>query len=158
MLAGPSLALAAPMRFRLLPVALGLGLFASYAAQATNGYFSHGYGAKAQGQAGVGIAWAQDALAAATNPAGTAEVGERLDVGLTAFISRRSADIAGNAFGADASYGGDGKKRFFNPEFGSEKPLSSTLAAGLPFMPTAGSTPNMPPTLMSASVPAAPPA
>jgi hypothetical protein len=44
-------------------------------ANATNGYFSHGYGAKSQGMAGVGIALPQDALAAATNPAGTALVG-----------------------------------------------------------------------------------
>jgi long-chain fatty acid transport protein len=100
-------------------------------ALATNGYLSHGYGVKAQGQAGVGIAWAQDALAAATNPAGTAEVGERLDVGLTWFAPKRSADIRGNAYGADAHYSGDGKKNFFLPEFGYTARLSSSLSAGI---------------------------
>jgi len=101
------------------------------AAQATNGYLSHGFGDKAQGQAGVGIAWAQDALAAATNPAGTAEVGERLDLGLTLFRPSRSADIVGNAFGADARYSGDGKKNFYIPEIAYAHPLSPTLAAGI---------------------------
>lgn len=100
-------------------------------AGATNGYFSHGYGAKAQGAGGVGIALPQDSLAAAANPAGTAAVGTRLDLGLAWFAPRRSADIAGNAFGSDARYSGDGKKNFFVPEFGWARGLSPTLAAGV---------------------------
>ena len=101
------------------------------AAHATNGYFSDGFGSKAEGQGGVGIAWAQDALAAATNPAGTALVGSRLDLGLDWFIPRRSAEIIGNAFGADASYNGDGRKNFFIPSVGYAQQLSDTLAAGV---------------------------
>ncbi len=46
-------------------------------AQATNGYFSHGYGIKAKGMAGATTAFAQDAMIAATNPAGMAFVGDR---------------------------------------------------------------------------------
>jgi len=120
------------MHFRpsLLPALLA-ALFAPLAANATNGYFSHGFGAKAQGQAGVGIAWAQDALAAATNPAGTGEVGDRLDLGLTWFVPRRGAEIVGNGAAADASYSGDGKKNFFIPELGYTRRLSSTLSAGV---------------------------
>jgi len=102
-----------------------------FSAYATNGYFSDGYGARSQGQGGVGIAWGQDALAAATNPAGTAQLGDRADLGLNWFVPRRSADIVGNAFGADASYSGDGQKNFFIPEFGITKALSSALSAGL---------------------------
>ena len=56
---------------------------AAQTAQATNGYFSHGYGVKSQAIAGVGIALPQDGLTAATNPAGTAFTGTRLDVGAT---------------------------------------------------------------------------
>lgn len=115
----------------LLPSAALLALLLPLAAQATNGYFAHGYGVKALGQAGVGIAWSQDALAAATNPAGTAEVGERVDLGITWFAPRRESAIVGNAFGADASVSGDGKKSFLIPEFGYTTRLSSTLAAGL---------------------------
>jgi long-chain fatty acid transport protein len=52
---------------------------------ATNGYFSHGYGTKNKALAGAGVALPQDAMIAATNPAGMVWVGERLDVGLAIF-------------------------------------------------------------------------
>lgn len=113
------------------PLAFLLVCLAPLTAHATNGYFLDGYGAKAEGQAGVGIAWSQDALAAATNPAGTALVGDRVDLGVVWFAPRRSADIKGNAFGADAHYDGDGKKNFFLPEFGWSHRYSGTLAAGV---------------------------
>lgn len=100
-------------------------------ASATNGYFSHGYGSKAEGIAGVAVALPQDALAAASNPAGTAAVGERADLGLTVFLPRRSAAIVGNAFGADAAYEGNGKSSFFIPDFGWTKALSPATAAGI---------------------------
>ena len=102
-----------------------------FSAQATNGYFAHGIGVKAQGQAGVGIAWSQDALAAATNPAGTALVGDRIDLGGTWFVPRRRAEIVGNAFGPDARFDGNADKNFFIPEFGYAKQLSPTIGAGL---------------------------
>lgn len=111
--------------------ALMCGLMLPLGAHATNGYFSDGYGSKGQGEGGVGIALPQDALAAASNPAGTAFVGDRLDLGLTWFLPQRSAQIAGNAFGADASYSGDGLKNFFIPEFGYTRQLSGDLAAGI---------------------------
>jgi long-chain fatty acid transport protein len=117
-------------RLGYLPLLLA-GAFAPHSVHATNGYFLDGYGAKAEGQAGVGIAWAQDALAAATNPAGSALVGDRVDLGVVWFAPRRSADIVGNAFGPDASYSGDGKKNFFLPEFGYTRQISSTLGAGI---------------------------
>lgn len=111
--------------------AAALALCAAPAAEATNGYFAHGYGVKALGQAGVGVAWAQDGLAAATNPAGTFDGGDRADLGLTWFAPRRSAEIVGNGAGADASYSGDGKKNFFIPELGVTRRLTPTLAAGV---------------------------
>ncbi len=106
-------------------------LFLPAVAQATDGYFSHGYGVKSQGIAGVGIALPQDSLAAATNPAGTVLVGDRVDLGLTWFVPKRGAEITGNAFGADASYDGDGKKDFFIPEVGFIKHLSPGTAVGV---------------------------
>jgi long-chain fatty acid transport protein len=121
-----------PCRSTSLRVLSGLPfLVALSPAFATNGYFGHGYGIKAQGQGGVGIAWSQDSLAAATNPAGTALVGHRADVGLTWFIPKRSAEIVGNAFGPDASFSGDGKKNFFLPEIGYARPIGSSLFAGI---------------------------
>ena len=61
------------------------GLFAAPVVHATNGYFAHGYSTKEKGLAGAGVAYSQDALAAATNPAGMAFVGERMDVGIALF-------------------------------------------------------------------------
>jgi long-chain fatty acid transport protein len=124
------------MRHRNAPLsallsALLAGLLFPCGAQATNGYFADGYGSKGQGEGGVGIALPQDALAAASNPAGIAFVGDRLDLGLTWFLPQRSAQIVGNAFGADASYSGDGLEDFFIPEFGYTKQLSNDLAAGV---------------------------
>lgn len=72
------------------------GLFAMPVAQATNGYFAHGYSTKEKGLAGAGVAYSQDAMAAATNPAGMAFVGERMDVGIALFSpSDRSFTVSG---------------------------------------------------------------
>lgn len=120
-----------PYRFAFRPLALAAALLAPALAHATNGYFSHGYGAKSLGQAGVGIALPQDALAAAANPAGIAAVDDRLDLGLTVFAPRRGADIAGNAFGADAGYSGSDKKTFFIPDFGYTRKINASTHIGL---------------------------
>ena len=69
------------MKNSLLAVAVAAAL-APFAAHATTGYFQHGYGIKAKSMGGVGIALPQDALAAATNPAGMAWVGNRMDLGV----------------------------------------------------------------------------
>lgn len=116
-------------KFRITSVLIA-GLF-STSAFATDGYFSHGYGVKAQGIGGAGIALPQDGLAAATNPAGTAFVPSRLDVGLTWFAPKRSAQIVGNAFGADATYDGNGKSNFFIPEFGYIGKFGEKTTAGV---------------------------
>lgn len=116
-----------PSRFLAGLIALG-GLSSAHA---TNGYFQHGYGIKAQGQAGVGIAQPQDALAAATNPAGTAWIGDRLDLGATLFSPKRSSRIEGNAFGADGHYDGNARNAFLLPEFGVSKQVNERLGLGL---------------------------
>lgn len=56
---------------------------------ATNGYFAHGYGTKNNALAGAGVALPQDSLAAATNPAGMAWVGDRMDFGVALFNPNR---------------------------------------------------------------------
>jgi long-chain fatty acid transport protein len=77
--------------------ALGLSLAAALAvpttAFATNGYFLIGYGAKSRSMGGVGVAFAQDGLAAATNPAGMADVDVdtmRIDAGGEFFLPKRA--------------------------------------------------------------------
>jgi long-chain fatty acid transport protein len=99
-------------------------------AHATNGYFAHGYGVKAQGMAGVGYALPLDGFAAAYNPAGIALVDDRFDIGVTWFIPRRSATITGNAFGPDESFDGNGRQNFIIPEVAWVHRLSGRLRAG----------------------------
>ncbi len=117
--------------FPVRTLTLVAALLAPALSHATNGYFSHGYGAASEGAAGVGIALPQDALAAATNPAGTLAVGNRVDLGLDLFAPRRSASIAGNGFGADASYSGDATRGFLIPNFGYARQLNASTAIGL---------------------------
>lgn len=107
------------------------GGLASPLAHATNGYFSHGYGMKSEGMVGAGVALAQDSLAAATNPAGMAMVGDRADVGIDYFKPNRSSEIKGNAFGADTTYDGNGTSAFLVPDIGYNKMLSSDMSAGV---------------------------
>ncbi|HHJ4328341.1 TPA: OmpP1/FadL family transporter, partial [Klebsiella pneumoniae] len=108
-----------------------LSALASTGAHATNGYFAHGYGIKAQGQAGVSIAQPQDALAAANNPAGTVWLGDRLDIGMTYFAPDRSARIHGNQAGLDGNYNGNGRNAFVIPDFGVSHQLNERLGLGL---------------------------
>lgn len=108
-----------------------LALLGNSPAFATNGYFSHGYGVKSQGIAGIGIALPQDGLAAASNPAGTALVGDRIDLGLTLFQPKRGADVVGNGFGLNGHYEGNDTKNFYIPEFGYTRHLNNDLAVGL---------------------------
>lgn len=107
------------------------GLLAPLASHATVGYFSHGYGLKAKGMGGVGIALPQDAMAPASNPAGLGFVGNRLDVGMDWFSPNRRSDIVGNGAGLDGSYDGSGKRDYFIPEFGFSRSISPTLALGV---------------------------
>ena len=87
------------MNFRIRKSLLAVtvsGLLAAPLAQATNGYFMHGYSTKNKGLAGAGAAFSQDAMAAAVNPAGMAFVGKRVDLGLQIFApSPRGYTVTG---------------------------------------------------------------
>jgi long-chain fatty acid transport protein len=104
----------------------------SGSAFATNGYFPHGYGMKAKGMGGVGIAYGQDAMAAATNPANMVLVGNRWDVGVEYFRPQRDASINGNAFpGVDGKYDGNSSENYFVPEFGYNKMIANNMSLGV---------------------------
>jgi len=111
------------------------GLLSGLPAWATNGYFSNGYGVQSQGLGGTGIALPLDGLAAATNPAGIALIGNRFDVGATLFQPDRGADITGNFAGPGVSlnghYDGNDTRRFLIPEFGYVRQLGPQWAAAL---------------------------
>ena len=88
-------------RFKLSALAVATAVACSPAAFATNGYFLHGIGTKANGMGGVGVALPQDGLAAASNPAGMSWAGSRADAGIMLFNPRRDASI--DATGMDAA-------------------------------------------------------
>jgi long-chain fatty acid transport protein len=100
------------------------------AAFATNGYFQHGYGIKTQGMGGAGVAFPQDAMAAATNPAGMALVGNRWDLGMSLFRPIRDSSISApnpTATNYNASY----QKDYFVPEFGYNSMVNNNMSFGV---------------------------
>jgi long-chain fatty acid transport protein len=120
------------MRTELARLLLPLALLAATPLFATDGYFSIGYGLVQVGQGGAGVALPQDALAAATNPAGIVFVGDRFDFGVTLFRPIRSATITGSgAPGVDGGYDASRKKDFFVPELGFNHLLSPRVAVGV---------------------------
>ena len=115
---------------KVLLAAATAAAFAPCAALATTGYFSHGYGIKSKAMGGVGIALPQDALAAASNPAGMAWVGNRLDLGVDWFKPDRGAEVVGSpAF--SGSYDGNGTSSFLIPEFGYNRMLTPNQSLGV---------------------------
>ncbi len=110
----------------------------SFQAQATNGYFSHGYGTKAKGMAGAGVALPQDSIAAATNPAGMVLVGNRWDAGAEFFIPDRTATTAwGTQLSTntvttyDGNGSGYGEVWFLIPEFGYNRMIDNNMSVGI---------------------------
>ncbi|MBM4181561.1 MAG: outer membrane protein transport protein [Betaproteobacteria bacterium] len=112
------------MRRTPLIVALAALGFAG-SAFATTGHFSHGYGIKSKGMGGVGIAYGQDALAAATNPANMVLVGNRWDVGIDYFRPQRESEIGG------VTFDGNDSENYFMPEFGYNRMISNDMSLGV---------------------------
>ncbi|WP_254306076.1 OmpP1/FadL family transporter [Sphingopyxis sp. BSNA05] len=100
-------------------------------AQATDGYFVNGVGAKSKGAGGVAIAMPQDAFGIATNPASATVIEHRLDVGFEIFIPDRGSEIIGNQAGLDGVYSGNDANPFILPEFAYVRPLSDTVSVGI---------------------------
>jgi len=122
------------MTFRRLVLTTALSAAFAGNAYATNGYFTHGYGVKSQGMGGVGIALPQDALAAASNPAGMALIGDRVDVGITWFRPQRESELSGTAGGFglfDGKYEANDSENFFIPEFGFNRRIDDKLTLGV---------------------------
>lgn len=120
---------------KILVSALVAGGFVSPLAFATNGMLPIGYGLKSEGMGGAGIALPQDALAAATNPAGMVMVGDRIDMGLEWFKPNRTTTISNGGAGAyqftTGSYDGNGKSNFFIPQFGYNKMVNANTSLGV---------------------------
>jgi long-chain fatty acid transport protein len=114
---------------------------------ATNGYFLPGYGFRAMGMGGVGVAYGVDALSIVANPANIINTGMRGDMGFGLLKAERYAAV-GEAAGQDLAnrdpgYGFGGattslREWFLLPEMAMTMPLSEKLHAGIAFVPNGG--------------------
>jgi Long-chain fatty acid transport protein len=93
-------------------------------ASATEGYFALGYSPAARGVAGAGVAYSQDAMSGAINPASVATVGRELSFGFQAFSPSRGYTGTGTGFIA-AGEVNSGKEFFPVPNAAYNLPLSN---------------------------------
>ena len=112
-------------------------LFTPILANATNGYFAHGTGVKNKAMAGAGVAYPQDALAAALNPASMAFVDNRFDIGATVFSPDREyssrpslANGNGGAFTIGPNTIKSEDEHFLIPSFGINYNINENNAVG----------------------------
>jgi long-chain fatty acid transport protein len=145
------------MRFALKHAALAAACMAAFPVQATNGLQMPGFGNRATGMGGVGIAYGRDSLSQAANPANIVNTGMRGDMGVAIFNAERRACtgvdtglIPSVEFGGQTFYppwftslGFDGcsesdSKYYVMPEMGMTMPLTEQLHVGMAFVPFGG--------------------
>ncbi|MFT5135664.1 MAG: long-chain fatty acid transport protein [Arenicella sp.] len=105
-------------------------------ANATNGLYGHGYGARQSGIAGSGVAFPQDGLIAAINPAGVVHLEKSREIDLQYFSPRREYTVTGSQFsGAFPPFPGptveSGSETFIIPAVGLNWALAEDSAIGL---------------------------
>ena len=127
---------------RLLFASIAIALVVPAAAHATNGYFLPGYGSKATGMGGAGVAYAQDSISAAANPAGIVDVGMRADLGVGLFNPERSSAV-GRSAGGTSNFGfnqsAESANRYYlMPSAGYTMPWSEQLSFGVALVGNGG--------------------
>ena len=113
-------------------LALALAASIPFVAQATDGYFSHGYGMRAKGMGGAATAVTGSAFGAATNPATMVFAGTGYEVGVDIFSPWREAERTGSPpmVGLDAKSESD-SNFFAVPEFAYNRMVSPDMSWGL---------------------------
>ena len=111
-------------------------------AQATNGYFLIGYGAKSRSMGGVGVAYGQDGIAAAANPAAMADVdidgAMRIDFGGELFNPPRSVKHKSDTLGNTNEK--SGSNLFVIPSMGAIYKFNRKLTLGFAFIGNGANT------------------
>lgn len=117
--------------------------FANSAAQATDGYFQYGNGARQGALGGAGVADSRDAMALSLNPAGLVDVGRQWQFGASLFMPYRSYSATGTAFAAPGSY--DSKDNIFAvPNIAYSSPIDLNSAWGFAIFGNGGMNTNWP--------------
>jgi len=93
-------------------------------ASATEGYFSIGFGAVQRAMGGAGVAHTNDAMSAAANPAGVADVGRELTMGIQLFNPVRGFEGTGTFFVPPFEVESD-KNFFLAPNVAYNVPLAN---------------------------------
>ncbi len=107
-----------------------LGSVLAGQAQATEGYFSHGFGARNSALAGAGVADSADAMSIAVNPAGLVDVGRQFNIGVTLFAPVREYTATGTAFVAPGTHG-SARSLFGIPNIGYSRPIDADSTIGI---------------------------
>jgi len=130
------------MRIKLLATLIAAML--PFAAHATDGYFSDGYGMMAKGMGGASIAVAQDAFGGANNPGTMAFAGNQFALGIDLFSPSRKAERSGGAaFGLNGS--ADSNNDYFGiPEFAYNYMIRPDLSLGVTVYGNGGMDTNYP--------------
>lgn len=98
-------------------------------AQATEGYFQYGYGARQAALGGAGVADSRDAMSLSLNPAGLVDAGRQLQIGGALFAPFRSYGATGTALVAPGSF--DSKSNYFVvPNIAYSSPIDLDSAWG----------------------------
>jgi len=110
-------------------------LFATQS-HATNGYFSHGTSVAEKGLAGAGVAYSQDTLSAANNPAGMVWQGGAWDIGAALFAPIRQYSVTGApnpppAFSLTPGTYESDNELFIIPQFGYNWALNEKSTIGI---------------------------
>jgi long-chain fatty acid transport protein len=113
-----------------------LACLVTSAVNATDGYFENAYGTRSKGLAGADVAFSQDAIAAALNPAGLAYVGDRLDIEGELFGPLRQYSVSGTqapppAFSLASGTVKSTKNYFVIPTLGWSHKLDDQQTIGL---------------------------
>ena len=100
---------------------------------ATNGLFGLGYGARQNGIAGSGVAFPQDPLIAAINPAGVVFLDKQTEINLQYFSPSREYTVEGVGAGLPipGSTVQSDSENFFIPSAGFSWPISPDASVGL---------------------------
>jgi long-chain fatty acid transport protein len=113
---------------------LALASFAAGQAQATEGYFQYGYGARQGALAGAGVADSRDAMSLSLNPAGLVDVGREFQIGASLFAPFRKYDATGPGFVAPGGSSGtiDSTNNYFLvPNIAYSQPIDGESAWGV---------------------------
>ena len=109
---------------------LTAALLAGSAAQATEGYFQYGYGARQGALGGAGVADSRDAMALALNPAGLVDVDKQVQLGISLFMPYRSYSATGTMMIAPGSFD-SGTNLFPVPNIAFNSPIDANSAWGI---------------------------